>query len=151
MRKDNLKIWVDANVAITYLSGRSDKYAKECITLMQCCADEKVVGYIALHSVSIIWYYTRKLPADMRRQWLMNICTVLTVIGIDHRDVIDAIKRDDFADFEDCLQDYTAKAASCDYVITANIADFTHSDIPAITPDKFMEIIYSNESEGDWV
>lgn len=70
----------------------------------------------------------------------MSICTVLTVIGASHDRVLRAIQREEFSDFEDCLQDECAKEAECDYIVTVNVKDFAHSDIPAITPDKLLEL-----------
>ena len=53
-----MKILVDTNVIINYLTRREDKYRESSIQVMEMCADEKVEGYIAFHSLSIIWYFS---------------------------------------------------------------------------------------------
>ena len=141
MEGELLKFLIDTNVAITYMSGREDKYTEETVCIFEYCANGKIKGYIAQHSISVIWYYARRLPAQIRREWLLNICKVLTVIGASHEGVLDAIRRDDFTDFEDCLQDVCATEANCDYIVTANVKDFKYSIVPAITPKQCLEMV----------
>ena len=149
MKNEKLKILIDTNVAITYISGREDKYADECVAIVNYCANGKCDGYIAQHSISTIWYYTRRLPQEIRREWLLNICTALTVVGASHDSIIDAIKKDDFSDFEDCLQDKCAKEAHCDYIATANTIDFKFSEVLAVTPAECLRLIDSEEFRGN--
>ena len=47
--------------------------------------------------------------------------------------------RNDFPDFEDCLQDECAAQNHADYIITRNTGDFSNSNVPAITPSDFLE------------
>ena len=56
-------------------------------------------------------------------------------------EIIDAINRDFFVDFEDCLQDKCAKEVGADYIITCNTRDFENSEIQAVNPKEFMERI----------
>jgi len=144
MKKEILKFLIDTNVAITYLSGREDKYTEEAVFIFESCADDKIKGYIAQHSLSTIWYYARRLPAKIRREWLLNICKVLTVVGASHEGIMEAIRRDDFTDFEDCLQDMCATEANCNYIVTANINDYKNSTITAITPRQCWEMVKSS-------
>lgn len=49
-----------------------------------------------------------------------------------------ALERNDFPDFEDCLQDECALQNHADYIITRNTDDFKNSSVPAITPADFL-------------
>lgn len=71
---------------------------------------------------------------------LERVCMVLQVTGASHEKVCNAILREDFKDFEDCLQDECAKEIKADYIVTRNITDFSHSDVKAVTPEDFLEI-----------
>ena len=53
--------------------------------------------------------------------------------------VMNAIKMDNFKDFEDCLQDRCAEEVSANYIITRNIADFEASVVSAIEPDEWLK------------
>ena len=73
---------------------------------------------------------------------MLELCELLTVTGASQNEILDAVKREDFKDFEDCLQDKCAKESACDYIVTANIKDYSNSEIPAVTPDRMLEIIH---------
>ena len=52
--------------------------------------------------------------------------------------IIDAIEKDSFVDFEDCLQDKCAKEVGAEYIITVNEKDFVNSEIKAMNPYEFL-------------
>ncbi len=134
-----MKVLIDTNVAITYISGRNDPFFSEIEEIMRLCAEEKIEGFIAFHSLSIIWYVSRKAPDAERRKWIKRLCTLLTVSGADNRLILDAIDRTDFRDFEDALQDCCATEAGTDYIITVNKRDFAgHSNVCALDPKEFL-------------
>ena len=64
---------------------------------------------------------------------------IFTVATASQTEIIDAIEKDSFEDFEDCLQDKCAKDVGADYIITCNVRDFENSEVPAITPDDFIK------------
>ena len=51
-----------------------------------------------------------------------------------------AIKKSNFKDFEDCLQDKCAVGVNANYIITRNVDDFVGSEVPAILPEDFLKI-----------
>ena len=134
-----MKVLIDTNVAITYISGRDDPFASEIEKIMRLCAEEKIEGILAFHSLSIIWYVSRKAPDEERRKWLRKLCTLLTVSGADNQLILDAIDNTDFRDFEDALQDCCAVESEADYIVTVNKRDFVeHSAITPVTPEEFL-------------
>lgn len=72
---------------------------------------------------------------------MYGILDFLYVGNIDHVNVKKALLREDFVDFEDCLQDECAKEINADYIITRNVQDFKQADVKAVTPEDFLEII----------
>ncbi len=134
-------ILLDTNVMLDYLETREPYFEDSCRVLL-LCAEEKVKGYIAFHSIPNIYYIMRKThDKEKRRELLIEICNLLTVVSASHEKVVDAINREDFSDFEDCLQMQCAKEIKADYIITRNVKDYIHSDIEAISPDRFLEIM----------
>ena len=134
-------VLVDTNVLLDVISMR-EPYAENSIRLSEHCALRTVQGYIAVHSISNIYFILRKVYTDAeRRKIILNYMKFLTVAGIGHEQMVEALNRDNFKDFEDCLQDECAKEIKADYIITRNIKDFAHSKIPAVTPEQFLEVI----------
>lgn len=134
-------VLIDTNVALDFLTMRQPYY-DDARDIIRLCACEQVEGYIAFHSLPNIFYVLRKNYSEKdRREMLKKLCLVLKVTGASHEKVCDAIERDEFADFEDCLQDECAKEVSADFIITRNTKDFQHSEIKAIMPQEFLEIM----------
>lgn len=130
-------ILVDTNVIIDFLTTR-EPYFDASSKVIAKCADGELTGYIAFHSITNLWYILRKVPDDKRRKWLIDICEFLTVVGVNHDEVLRAIRMKDFKDFEDCLQDRCAKDIGAKYIITRNAADFINSEVPAMSPEDFL-------------
>ena len=136
-----MKVLIDTNVAITYISGRSDHYAAEIEEIMRLCAEQKIEGVLAFYSLSTIWYVSRKVPDEQRRKWIKMLCTLPSVSGANQQMILNALDRTAFRDFEDALQDCCAVESGSDYIVTVNKRDFSdHSMTPPVTPEEFLEI-----------
>lgn len=134
-------ILIDTNVALDFLTMRQPFYvdARKIISL---CASEKVQGVIAFHSLPNIFYILRKSHSDTdRRKMLRKLCMVLRVVGASHERVCSAIERDDFADFEDCLQDECARMVNADCLVTCNLKDFKMAKTKVCSPDEFITLL----------
>lgn len=133
-------VLIDTNIILDFLLTREPAY-KAASDIILKCANKEIKGYIAFHSISILWYILRKVPEEKRRNYLIDICSLLQVTATSHNEIIKAINMIEFKDFEDCLQDRCAKNVSADYIITRNTLDFTYSEVPAILPEDFLKIL----------
>ena len=118
-----------------------------CKAVLDYCVGNQGKGYVAFHSIPTIFYVLCKYAdLDKRKSILKDICSILTVTGANHEDVVEAIDREDFSDFEDCLQMYCAKGIDADYIVTNNTKDYSGSDIPAITSEQMVEIMNKRDT-----
>ncbi len=136
----NLALLIDTNILLNYITNREDPYLKQSVEIVRMCASKECTGYIAFHTLSTIWYVLRKRNDSVRRQILKDICEIFTVATTSQVEIIDAIEKDSFVDFEDCLQDKCAKDVGADYIITCNVRDFENSEVQAITPDELLRM-----------
>ena len=138
-----IKILVDTNVIINYLTCREDKYSEESRQVIDMCSDNKLEGYVAFHSPSIIWYLSGRMkqPEETRREWLDRVCKILTTASAGHDAVVEAVHNVEFRDFEDNLQDICAQSVNADYIVTVNTKDYEHSKVRAVTPDELVQIV----------
>ncbi len=135
-------ILFDTNIILDILEKRQPFYEASKSVLEECISND-IRGCIALHSVSNIYYILRKrYSATDRRKLLLDLLDLLQVAGTDHEHVKNALQREGFSDFEDCLQDECAKQIHADYIVTRNITDFSTSDIPAVTPEDMLKIFH---------
>lgn len=136
-----MRILIDTNVILDALTGRQPHF-DDADKIIKFCADKKVQGYLAAHSISNIFYILRKdLPIEDRRIVLLNLCEILEVEGVDSRKVKSALNRGDFKDLEDCIQNECAAAIKADYIVTRNKKDFENSTVLAILPQEFLDMI----------
>ena len=133
-------VLIDTNVILNYITDREDRFRDSSKAVMDLCSQGKADGYIAFHSLSIIWYSLR-IPDEGKRMWLKDICKLLTVAGASHAQVLETIENVQFKDFEDCLQDECAKEISADFIVTRNIEDFRSSKVKAITPQDLLVLV----------
>lgn len=136
-----MKVLIDTNVLLDYLTKR-EPYYQDARQIILDCAKNDLDGYVAAHSVVDAYFIMRKaVPAEKRREYLLQICNITTIVGIDERKLTAALNKPDFKDFEDCLQYECALEFGIDYIITRNVKDFSESSIAAVTPDKFLQQI----------
>lgn len=134
----NMVLLIDTNVLLNYVTNRQDKYLQQSIEIVRLCASGICDGYIAFYSLSTLWYVLRKRSDSERRQILRDLCEIFSVAAASQDKILDAISKDSFEDFEDCLQDKCAKEVNADFIITCNIEDFQASEVPAVTPAEFF-------------
>ena len=139
----NSVVLIDTNILLNYITNREDPYLEQSVEIVRKCAIGECTGYIAFHTLSTLWYVLRKRSDSVRRQNLKDICEIFTVATASQTEIIDAIEKDSFEDFEDCLQMECGRAVDVRYIVTRDASDFTDSDIPCLTPSKVCAM-YSN-------
>jgi predicted nucleic acid-binding protein len=137
-----MDVLIDANVIINFITGRSDPFQKTSEQVMSLCSQGRLNGYVAFHSLSIVWYVIRKSYSDAEaRYWLGIACKILNVAAATREQVMEAIADTAFRDFEDCLQDKCAQNVGAEYLVTCNARDFRHAKTRAVTPDEMLAIL----------
>ena len=97
-----------------------------------------IIGAISSNCVANIYYILRKSGGDSKaRKFISTIVKYITVITIDHKNVLEALKSK-FSDFEDALQHYSAMENQCEYIVTRNIEDYKNAKINVLLPEEFI-------------
>jgi predicted nucleic acid-binding protein len=134
-------ILIDTNVILDHLLPRQP-FADIAGDILRLCFQQKCKGYIAVHSITNIFYILRKqFSASERKKMLIDLCEFIEVAGIQKKQVIDALLNEELDDLEDLLQIECARTVNAEYIVTRNIADFTTSTIPAILPEDLLPLI----------
>ncbi|MBQ4397260.1 MAG: PIN domain-containing protein [Clostridia bacterium] len=136
--RKNMVLLIDTNLILDYLLKRAPFY-DDAKRIMALCSQKDVYGYVALPTITNLWYILREVPEPSRRAAIKSICELLEVVGTPHQEVMNAIDTVAFKDFEDCIQSKCAKTVVADYIITRNTSDFEHSEIPVKTPRELID------------
>ena len=138
-------ILIDTNVLLDVIA-RREPYVIFSEKVIDLCRQEIINGAIAGHSVLNAMYVLRKnFTLTERKEIFLSLCEFLYVESVDFGKIVQALKDDDFSDFEDCLQMQCALSLHADYIVTRNVKDFAASEIPAITPEKFLKLLEEQE------
>ena len=138
-------ILIDTNVLLDVIA-RREPYVIFSEKVIDLCRQEIINGAIAGHSVLNAMYVLRKnFTLTERKEIFLSLCEFLYVESVDFGKIIQALKDDNFSDFEDCLQMQCALSLRADYIVTRNVKDFAASEIPAVTPEEFLKILEEQE------
>ncbi|MBQ3966862.1 MAG: PIN domain-containing protein [Treponema sp.] len=132
---------IDTNLIIDYIAER-EQFKSAADKVFDAIFEDKAKGCLAAHSVTNMWYILRKvMSAEKRRDLFLALLGSFDVISLDKEKLISALKRKNFTDFEDCLQDECALSVHADYIVTRNKKDFAWSKVTALSPEEVLEVL----------
>lgn len=136
-----MDILIDANVILDVLFQRAPFY-ENSMKVVQSCIKENAVGFVSDHTVTTMWYLLRhEFSLDERRKMFKLVFSWCQIASVGQSELLSALDRDDFSDFEDCVEDECASSIHARYIITRNKKDFSHSRIPALLPAEFISLM----------
>lgn len=135
-----MKILIDTNVIIDYLAKRVPHYAN-AYKIIDICLSGGFDGFLAAHSVTNAFYILHKgYTSEECREMLLEMCNIFQIADIDRDKIISCLKKDNFKEFEDCLQSECAAACGADFIVTRNVEDFSESTVKAVSPEEFLKL-----------
>nr|WP_315442247.1 PIN domain-containing protein [uncultured Treponema sp.] len=133
------KVFIDTDVILDVALARDPFFSASKIILAMA-ENNIIIGAISSNCVANIYYILRKTGGNSQaRKFISAIVKYITVITIDHKNVLEALKSK-FSDFEDALQHYSAIEHQCEYIITRNIEDYKNAEIPVLLPEEFIRM-----------
>lgn len=140
-----MRILVDTNIIIDALTGREPfREAAEQVFLIAANRAEDM--YIAASSVTDIYYLVRKHlhSTEQSKDVMSKLCELFYILDVTSGDCMDALASE-IKDYEDAVVACCAYRSQIDYIVTRNIKDYAASKVQAISPEKFVEIIWQGE------
>lgn len=137
-----MKVFLDTNILLDYLLKRQPFYEHVKKVFDMCLF--KIDGCITPHSLIDVFYILSErtdATAEYCRETILKLRAVLSVIPENDDRVSAAAQNNAFDDFEDSMQNESAKAGDADYIITRNKKDFVNSTIQIVTPEEFLELV----------
>jgi len=134
-----MKIFTDTNVLLDVLAERKPFYDAS-VAILNLFEKDQAEGFVSAMSFNNTHYILRKRSG--RNKALKAMRTLLdtfSVVSLDEKILSRTIDAD-FKDFEDGIQFFSAMRCDADYLITRNVKDFPHHDIPILTPEEFLKL-----------
>ena len=140
-----MKLLIDTNVLLDVFLCREQFVADaKKLFIMKQFRDAEL--WIAAQSYTDLYYVGAKAHGSDRMQKILKeVFPLLNVCSIDGADMSYALD-EQWQAFEDCLIWRAAKKIKADYIVTRNVADFTRSDIPVLTPGEFFSTMEAEQN-----
>jgi len=133
------RVFIDTDIVLDVALAREPFFSASKMILAMA-ENNIIIGNISSNCIANIYYILRKSGGDSNaRKFILNIVKYVTVITIDHQNVLEALKSK-FSDFEDALQHYSAVENQCEYIITRNIIDYRNSKLKVVLPEDFIKL-----------
>jgi predicted nucleic acid-binding protein len=135
------KLFVDTNIVIDLLS-RREPFFKEAAELFSLADKNRVeLSVSSLTIANTSYALLRQMDSNKTKSVLRKLRLILRILPLDDKIIGLALNDENFSDFEDGLQYFTAIVNDQELIITRNLKDFKNSKLPAMTAKQFIESI----------
>ncbi|MDC8000372.1 PIN domain-containing protein [Aequorivita todarodis] len=132
------RVLIDTNIVIDLLAMRKDFYEEAADLFSRADKKELVLAISALTFANTNYILTKLKSTKEAREILRKFKLLVEIVSLDEKITQLALSDDNFQDFEDGLQYYSAMENQIDIIITRNKKDFKNSKIPVLTAKEFM-------------
>ena len=132
------RLLIDTNIVIDLLANRKEFYA-EAATLFSLADKNILTLTVSSLTFANTNYILSKLKSEKEARIILRKFKVLVeTLSLDDKITELALSDDNFPDFEDGLQYYSAIENRIDLIITRNKKDFKNSKIPVMTAKEYL-------------
>jgi len=135
-----MTVLIDTNVALDVLLNNAGLVASS-EAVFNLAEHKQITGYISASAVTDIFYISqKKLGKKAAKEAIKHMLHIYYPATVTDEDIYKALDLT-WDDFEDSVQFTVGEGLSADYIVTRNTQDFSSSNIPAVTPEQFLQII----------
>ena len=132
------RILLDTNIIIDLLAKREPWY-NEAARLFSLADKKSVEIYTsALSFANTHFILLRQLKPEQAKQVLRKLKVMIHVSDLTDKILELSLNDDEFEDFEDAIQYFTAIENEAEIIITRNLKDYSKSKLPVMTADQFL-------------
>ncbi len=132
------RLLIDTNIVIDLLSKREKFYDEAAALFSRADKKELELTISSLTFANTNYILTRLKSAKEAREILRKFKVLVELLNLDDKITELALSDNNFPDFEDGLQYYSAIENQIDVIITRNKKDFKNSKIPVLTAKEFL-------------
>lgn len=132
------KLLIDTNIVLDLLAKREPFY-KSAAQLFSLADKQKLeLSISSLTFANTNYVLSRLKTTQEAREILRRFRVLIKVLPLNDKIIDLALNDNNFKDFEDGLQYYTAMENEQEVIITRDLKDFKESKIPAMTADEYL-------------
>jgi len=132
------RLLIDTNIVIDLLAKREKFYFEAAELFSRADKKELELTISSLTFANTNYILTKLKSAKESREILRKFKVLVEILSLDDKVTELALSDNNFPDFEDGLQYYSAIENQIDVIITRNKKDFKNSKISVLTAKEFL-------------
>ena len=132
------RLLIDTNIVIDLLAKRDEFYDEAAELFSRADKKELDLTISSLTFANTNYILTKLKSSKEAREILRKFKVLVELLSLDDKITELALSDDNFPDFEDGLQYYSAIENQIDIIITRNKKDFKNLKIPVLTAKEFL-------------
>ena len=132
------RLLIDTNIVIDLLAKREKFYDDAADLFSRADKKELELTISSLTFANTNYILSKLKSAKEAREILRKFKVLVELLSLDDKITELALSDDNFPDFEDGLQYYSAIENQIEIIITRNKKDFKNSKIPVLTAREFL-------------
>jgi predicted nucleic acid-binding protein len=134
------RLFLDSDVLLDMLLNRKPfyYYVQALLTISE--KHHLQIYTSSLAAANIHYILAREIGSAEARKKIKELINAIKILPFESESIESAINSR-FSDLEDAIQHFIAKRYNCNAIITRNIKDYKHSEIPAFTAEDFLRQI----------
>ena len=140
------EVLLDTNIILDFALER-ENYFSNAEEILKLACEGRITAYITATTVTNVYYIARKEKGKNKAlDFLRDILSFLEVANVNKSVVLDALDLN-FNDFEDAIQESSAKNINISIIITRNEKDFKQSKLTVYDPQSFLNFYILDKFE----
>lgn len=135
------KLLIDTNIIIDLLAKREPFYTEAAMLFTLADKQKLTLCVSALSFANVNYILLQSKKAEEAKQILRKLKLIVDVLSLDEKIVGLALNDNDFRDFEDALQYYSAIESSAEIIITRNLKDFQKAKLPVMSAAQYLKSV----------
>jgi predicted nucleic acid-binding protein len=131
-------ILIDTNIVIDLLAKREEFYHEAAELFSLADKKELKLSISSLTFANTNYVLSKQKSAKEAREILRKFKVLVNILNLDHKIIELALSNEEFTDFENGLQYYSALENNLDLILTRNKKDFKNSKLPVLTAEEYL-------------
>jgi len=135
------KLLIDTNIIIDLLAKREPFYTEAAMLFTLADKQKLTLCVSSLSFANVNYILLQSKKSEEAKQILRKLKLIVDVLSLDEKIIGLALNDNDFRDFEDALQYYSAIESSAEIIITRNLKDFQKVKLPVMSAAQYLKSV----------
>lgn len=133
-----MKILIDTNIILDIVLERQP-FVEQAEKVLQICQQTNIKMFLTATTITDLYYIVRKAKdKETAFNLIKDLLQFVEIASVDKEVILKALQSS-LVDFEDAIQESSAKKEKINIIVTRNEGDFRNSGLIIHTPRSFLE------------